>query len=103
MEGDWMAEARNGTTDLLDRMARLPGLQKTFDKVSEIKEDKVMSTVRENHAKQHTHDESPGHHHGHEHHTHGDCGAHMHRALLPEEMTETNIAMLHEELKKVRE
>ena len=29
MDGDWMAEARNGATDMMDRIARLPGLQKT--------------------------------------------------------------------------
>ena len=29
MDGDWMVEARNGTTDLIDTIARLPGLQKT--------------------------------------------------------------------------
>ena len=27
--GDWMAEARIGATDMFDRIARLPGLQKT--------------------------------------------------------------------------
>ena len=27
MDGNWRAEAKNGTIDLLDRLARLPGLQ----------------------------------------------------------------------------
>ena len=27
--GDWMGEARNGATDMIDKIARLPGLQKT--------------------------------------------------------------------------
>lgn len=27
--GDWMGEARNGTTDLIDTIARMPGIQKT--------------------------------------------------------------------------
>ena len=28
--GDWMAEARIGATDMLDRIARLPGLLETY-------------------------------------------------------------------------
>jgi hypothetical protein len=30
MDGNWREEIRNGTMDLLDRLARLPGLQVSF-------------------------------------------------------------------------
>ena len=53
--GDWMGEARLGVTDMIDKIARLPGLQKTFDKVASIKEDHVLNARRELHAMAHSH------------------------------------------------
>ena len=55
-----MAEARNGATDLIDKIARLPGLEKTFDKVSAIKEDHVLTARRELHEMAHSHGPSHG-------------------------------------------
>eukprot|EP00960_Hanusia_phi_P025428 745629-Hanusia_phi.AAC.2 len=61
-----MAEARNGTTDLLDRIGRLPGVQNTFNAVAEMKEEHVMQACRELHEQAHSHGDC-GHVHGHGH------------------------------------
>ena len=53
--GDWMGEARLGVTDMIDKIARLPGLQKTFDKVAFIKEKHVLTARRELHEMAHSH------------------------------------------------
>merc|ERR1719265_3025106 len=43
MDGDWMGELKNGSTQMFDTIARLPGIQNTFDKVSAIKEDHIIT------------------------------------------------------------
>ena len=50
-----MGEARLGVTDMIDKIARLPGLQKTFDKVAFIKEKHVLTARRELHEMAHSH------------------------------------------------
>jgi hypothetical protein len=68
MEGDWMAEARNGTTNILDTLARLPGLEATFDRVTQIKDaqvSKAVQTAKDAHS--HSHGHGGGHECGHGH------------------------------------
>ena len=50
-----MGEARLGVTDMIDKIARLPGLQRTFDKVAFIKEKHVLNARRELHEMAHSH------------------------------------------------
>ena len=50
-----MGEARLGVTDMIDKIARLPGLQRTFDKVAFIKEEHVLNARRELHEMAHSH------------------------------------------------
>uniref|UniRef100_A0A6U4IX20 Uncharacterized protein n=2 Tax=Hemiselmis andersenii TaxID=464988 RepID=A0A6U4IX20_HEMAN len=91
MEGDWMQDARLGTTDRLDQLARFPALQATFDKVSEIKETKVAAAVAALHEKSHGH----AHSHGED----GSCGhGHSHGG----QVGDVDLTDLHEELKGVR-
>ena len=50
-----MGEARLGVTDMIDKIARLPGLQRTFDKVAFIKEEHVLNARHEQHEMAHSH------------------------------------------------